>query len=356
MFGLSKKEIVKRSILVFHPAKFISDTGYRLLSSPHVEIPPDIKKLKKENAVFLYCGLHKSLWETTGVLSCIGMQTLPIPFIGMGDNLVKGKFYLSLTSKAGAFLVKRPKTRKEVIESSKKLKNYIVYYITKGTDVAIYPEGTRKNIPEKGEYGDFFPTAFEALLEYEKNKEKILAEHKELAAHDLYIVPFNTDYSKIREDYELVKEPGAKPRTLHIFDSLKMIRHIRDVYISFGKPIKITDHLDKTRKELAVYTREKCLELVKILPINIAARAILDAHINDPIKTETILDNIGKNIKKLTHLKERFRGFDPEEAPQDILAKVARHDVIFRKIKDKHLPLYRLYANYIHHYLDRGKR
>ena len=356
MFELSKKEIVKRNFFVYHTAKFISDMGYRLLSGPHVEIPIDLKKLKKKNAVFLYSGLHKSLWETTGVLSCIGIHNLPIPFIGMGDNLVKGKFYVSFASKAGAFLVKRPKSRREVIESSQKLKTYILYFIAHGTDITIFPEGTRRNIPEKGKYGDFFSTAFEALLEYEKNKEKILAEYKELRALDTYVVPFNIDYSKIREDRELVKEPGAKPRTLHIFDSLKMLKHVGDLYISFGEPIKIADHLDKTRKELAVFAREKCLELVKILPINIVALAILDAHESGQIKTDKILDNITKNIKKLAHLKERFRRFDPDEAPQDILAKVAHDEVAFRKIDTARLPLYRLYANYIHHYWERGKK
>lgn len=356
MFELSKKEIVKRNFFVYRTAKFISGTGYRLLSRNHVEILPILKKLKKENAVFLYTGLHRSLWETSGVLSCIGFHKLPIPFIGMGDNLVKGKFYVSFASKAGAFLVKRPKSRREVIESSKKLKTYILYFTAHGTDVTIFPEGTRRNIPEKGKYGDFFSTAFEALLEYEKNKEKILAEHKELRAHDTYVVPFNTDYSKIREGRELVKEPGAKPRTLHILDSLKMLKHIGDLYISFGEPIKIADHLDKTRKELAVFAREKCLELVKILPINIVALAILDAHKAGQIKTDKILDNITKNIKKLAHLKERFRGFEPDEAPQDILAKVARYEAAFRKIDAVNLPLYRLYANYIHHYWESGKR
>ena len=112
-----------------------------------------------------------------------------------------------------------------------------------------------------------------------------------MRAHDTYVVPFNTDYSKIREDRELVKESGSKPRTLHIIDSLKMLKHIGDLYISFGEPIKIADHLDKTRKELAVFAREKCLELVKILPINIVALAILDTHEAGQIKTDKIFSN-----------------------------------------------------------------
>lgn len=352
MFGLAKEEIVRRNIFVYLWAKFVSNAGYRIFSRSHVENPFDLRKLKKENAVFLYTGLHKSLWETSGVLSSIYLQKMPIPFTGMGDNLVKGKFFQRLASKAGVFLVKRAKTRSEVLESSKKLKQYILYYMAKGIDVSIFPEGTRRNIPEKGHYGNFFPTAFEALLEYEKNKEEILATHKKLIPHDAYIVPFNVDYSKIREDHELVGELGTRPRTLHILDSLKMVRHIGDLYISFDEPIKIADNLDKTRKELAAYTRQKCLELVKILPINIVSRALVDAYENGQIKKDKIMDCIRKNIETLAHLKDRFRGFAPDENPKDLLDKVARYEENFRKIDAVHLPFYQLYANYIRHYFE----
>ena len=120
MVGLDKKEIVRRDLLVYLWAKSMSNIGYRFFARPHLENPYDLKKLKKENATFLYIGLHKSLWETSGVLTSIHFQKLPIPYIGMGDNLVKGKFFQKLAAKAGAFLVKRAQTRKGVMESSKK--------------------------------------------------------------------------------------------------------------------------------------------------------------------------------------------------------------------------------------------
>lgn len=350
MFGLNKDEVVRRNTLIYLWARLISNTGYRIFSRSHTESPSEFRKLKKKNAVILYTGLHKSLWETTGVLSAIYYQKLPIPYAGMGDNLVKGKFFQNLVSKAGVFMVKRAKTRRDVIQSSKKLKDYILYYMAHGTDVSIYPEGTRRNIPENGRYGNFFPTAFEAVLEYEKTKDKLLAENKKLTARDVYVVPFNVDYSKIREDFEYVKSSDSKPRTLHILDSLKMLKRLGDLYISFGTPIKISDHLDKTRKELAVYTRERCLELVKILPINIASLSILDAHAEGQMTTDKILEHIGLNLKKLDPFKDRFRGFEAGENPRDILEKVAKYEVTFRKIDTEHIPLYRLYSNYINHY------
>lgn len=352
MFGLQKDEVVRRNILIYLWARFISNTGYRIFSRSHVENPSDLRKLKKEDAVFLYTGLHKSLWETTGVLSAIYFQKLPIPYAGMGDNLVKGKFFQNLASKAGVFLVKRAKTRRDVLQSSKKLKDYILYYMAHGTDVSIFPEGTRRNIPENGRYGSFFPTAFEAVLEYEKTKDKILAENEKLKSRNVYVVPFNVDYSKIREDFEYVKSSNSKPRTLHILDSLKMLKHIGDLYISFDTPIRISDHLDKTRKELAVYTRERCLELVKILPINIAALSILDAHAGGQLAADKILEHIAANVEKLDHLKDRFRGFKAGDSPRDILDKVARYEATFRNISGEHIPYYRLYASYINHYTN----
>jgi 1-acyl-sn-glycerol-3-phosphate acyltransferase len=319
-----------------------------------VENPTDLKTLKKNHSVFLYVGLHKSLWETTGILSCIHFQGLPIPYIGMGDNLLRGKFYQKLTEKAGVFLVKRAKTRKEIIESSTKLKQYITYYLAHGIDVAIFPEGTRRNIPESGKHGQFFATAFDAVLEYERNKQEILSQYKTLKAHNTFIIPFNIDYTRIREDYELARESAAKPRTLHVFDSLKMVKHIGDLYISFGEPIRVCDNLGKTRKELAVFTREKCLQLVKILPINIVSRAILDSYEAGKIKTGKIMENISANLKKLRHLKERFRGFSWDISPQLILEKVASQEINFRNIDARKLSFYKLYASYISHYLETG--
>jgi hypothetical protein len=131
-----------------------------------------------------------------------------------------------------------------------------------------------------------------------------------------------------------------------------MIKKIREVYISVGKPIKVAEHLDKNRKELAVYTREKCLDLVKILPINIVARAILDSVDNDRIRSDKIEENIAGNIQKLSALSERFRDFSIDDHPGDILEKVTKYETVFQPkyLNIENLPLYRMYANYIGHY------
>lgn len=350
---IKKRTIIKRRGSVFFFARSISNWGFRRLTKVHVEFEEDLIPLKNSNGVFLYTGLHKSLWETTGVLSALHHNGLPIPLVGMGDNLIKGKFFISLAKRTGSlFLVKRGKTRREIVESAQMLKNYILSLAAYGRDTLLFPEGTRKSIPTTGKYGKFFPTAFDALLEYEKQKEDILATNPKLKPHDLYIIPFNTDYSRIREAYELTGYNSHIPRTLKVWDSLKMLKNIKDVYISFGKPIKVTDHIEKSRKELSVMVREECLKLVKILPVNIVSLAIVDAiNIND-LKEETILNKIKTRINELKHLSDRFRGFSPEDDPASVLSMVSEYNSDFKDITEQKVPVYKLYANYINHYLN----
>jgi 1-acyl-sn-glycerol-3-phosphate acyltransferase len=355
MDNLESKALIKRKNWVFGTARVLGILGYKLFAKPRVEINEDVERLKKEKSVFLYAGLHKSLWETSGLLVALllNIKKIQIPYVGMGDNLVRGRFFQSLAKRLGVFLIKRAKSLKEILKSARQLKEYILYFISRGVDVMVYPEGTRKSIPAQGTYGKFFPTVFEPLLEYEKNKEKIQEDYKNQPLYNLYIIPTNVDYSKVREDKELLEE-YKKPRTLHVKDSLKMIKKIREVYITVGKPIKVSDHLDKDRKQLAAYTREKCMDLVKILPINVVARAILDSVDGDRILSDKIEENIAANIQKLSGFSERFRDISIDEDPGEILEKVAKYETAFQPkyLNLKNLPLYRMYANYIGHYFD----
>ncbi len=350
---LSRKLITSRNNWAFYLAKFLGVKGFKLFARPHVEFQTDLVQLRKEQSTFLYASLHKSLWETTGILVPLYRKTLPVPYTGMGDNLVKGRVFQRLARRLGIFLIKRARNRREMLESAKMLKDHIINYIAHGHDVMVYPEGTRKSILTEGQYGKFFPTVFEALLQYEKQKDQIM-EKLGLPAYDSYIIPVNVDYSRVREDWEMLGERKGNPRTLNILDSLKMMKNIRDTYITFGEPINVAHHLDMTRKELAAFTRQKCLNLVKILPINIVAASILESVEGGRINRDKIETNIGRIIEKLHAFQDRFRGLTADSQPGEVWRKVAKYVVYFREkyIDEKYLAFYRLYARYISHYLE----
>ena len=347
---LPKRQILKRRGVTFFLARLISNWGYKSLTKAHVEFDVDLLALKEKGSVFLYTGLHRSLWETTGMLSALNMNKLPIPIVGMGDNLIKGKLFVTLAKNTSVFLVKRGKTRREIVESAKELRNNMYSFMAYGRDVLLFPEGTRTGIPRTGEYGGFFPTSFDALLEYEKEKNSIDQNKKDIKILDSYIIPFNCDYSVIREAGELVGFNPEKPRTLKVWDSMKMLKHIKDVYIAFGTPVKVSEHLEKSRKEIAVMIREHCMDLVKILPVNVVAIALTNALNNNKSDMGSIYKEIESVISGLGDFREKFRGFENFD-PEKIFLTVSDSISEFRKPSVEKLPIYKLYADYIGHYL-----
>lgn len=357
MVELLPDSISDRKNLTFWAARWTCTLGYKYLTRPHVELHEETERLSKDpGTVFFYAGLHKSLWETTGIQVSLIARKIPLPYAGMGDNLVRGKFFQTLAKKTGLFLIKRATNRSEMLESARHLRQTVMTFLANGHSVMLFPEGTRKSIPSKGEYGKFFPSAFDAVLEYERQKEGIIAQYPDLTPADAYIIPFNVDYSRVREDTEMLETYKGKPRTLHITDSFSMIKNIGHTYISYGEPFKVGDHLDKNRKELATITRDLCLGLVKILPINVSAHAILHAideagEQAGEIPPDKIYPHIKRMMAKLEPLKEKFRGFTIDTPPETILKRAAKKGPRFNKVESKYRDIYQLYANYIRHYV-----
>jgi len=349
---LPKREILKRRGFTFFLARSISNWGYKNLTKAHVEFAQNLTDLKNRGSAFLYTGFHRSLWETSGMLSALDKNGLQIPVVGMGDNLIKGKLFVTLAKNTSIFLVKRGKSRREIVESARELKRNMYSFMAYGKDVLLFPEGTRTNIPRTGEYGGFFPTAFDALLEYEKRKNTIDKNIKDVEKIDTYIIPFNCDYSVIREASELVDFDSDKPRTLKILDSLKMLKHIKDVYISFGSPVKVSENLEKSRKDIAVLMRGKCLDLVKILPVNIVSTAFLDAVKENKGDMASIHNKIRSVLEKLKGHTKKFRGFEANSTPEEIYQLVSRSNHNFRVISKEKIYLYKLYSDYIRHYFS----
>jgi 1-acyl-sn-glycerol-3-phosphate acyltransferase len=348
-FKQQRKKLMGRNFFLYHFFRLLSNLGYRILSDSIAEIPAELKKIKygKEKAVFFYVGLHRSLWETTGVLSALNTNGLPIPLVGMGDNLVKGKVFQKLARKTSLFFIKRAQDRRSLLESAKKFKNDIKEFLQFGIDILIFPEGTRKSIPKTGQYGQFFPTAFEALLECEKEK----TAYSKNCRFSVYIIPFTVDYSIIREEKELTID-SQNPQTLNVFDSLKMLKRLRKIYVSFGSPIKTSECVHMNRKEMSLFIREKCLDLVKILPINVVAQAILMSIEDQQIKTDYLEDNIQAVLEQLKPYEDRFRNFSLADNAAHICNRIGHHAFKTENIRYSNLNIYKLYAGYIHHYLQ----
>jgi 1-acyl-sn-glycerol-3-phosphate acyltransferase len=313
--------------------------GLRFLSRTHEEIPPQLHALQQQGYRFLYIGLHKSLWETSGVQTVLHRNHLAVPYAAMGDNLVRGRFFQAIAKRLGIFLVKRAKGRQGLLESAAALKGELKAHVKADIDVIIFPEGTRKNIPQFGRYGTFFTTVFEAALELSQEGEKVV------------LVPLNVDYSHVREDHEMLRPTEKHPRTLHILDSLNMLSHLDDIFVSFGEPIKLTVR-QWNRKDLAAHCLDACLNLIKILPINVIAWAIYSLHQKVKLDADSLYREIEANIVALAPYQNRFRGFDLQSQGQALFEQVAKKRREFKFWAEKtpdQLCLFKLYRDYIGH-------
>jgi hypothetical protein len=351
---LDPPDFSNRRNLAYFTAKHIALLSHSLLAHAHVEMDEGIVRTRRQpGAVFFYAGLHKSLWETSGALVPLYHAGLPVPYVGMGDNLVNGRFFQNLAKRVGTFLIRRPTSRRETLESARRLRSDILGLVARGVDLAVFPEGTRKSVAKRGTYGDFFPTAFAPLLEYEQNRDRLLAANPGLVARDLYIVPFNVDYTRVREAHEVLGESAARPQTLHVFDSFSMIRHIGDTYLSYGRPLRVAERLDLDRKGLAAECRRLCLDLVKILPVNVACLAALRL---DPaaFSRAALEQSVGQSVEALRSYAGRFRGFSADDPPAEILRRAERHSFSFERLAPEDRPLHQLYAGYVRHYLAPG--
>jgi 1-acyl-sn-glycerol-3-phosphate acyltransferase len=352
-YVLAPPEYSNRRNLVFLIAKSIAVLAHRRLAQPHLEMDEEILRLRRQDGtVFFYVSLHKSLWETSGALVPIYEAGLPVPYVGTGDNLIHGRFFQGLTKRVGTFLIMRPGNRKEMLESARKLRDDILGFLAQGLDVMVFPEGTRKNVPTRGAYGEFFPATFEPVLEYERNKERICAANPGLRRLDAYIVPFNVDYSRVREAHEMVDRHAGTPQTLHVFDSLSMIRNIGDTYLSYGKPMRVAERVGLHRKELAAECRQRCLDLVKILPINVTCVALLRLDPAAAFSVALLEAGVCRVVEDLRPYQDRFRGFTLEDPPAEIIRRARQHSLDVGRFVPEDMPFYRLYAGYVRHYLE----
>ncbi len=334
-----QSQVTHRHFLIYGTAVVLTRLGTRFLSRTHEEISPQLHELRRQGYSFLYIGLHKSLWETTGVQGVLQRNHMKVPYAAMGDNLVRGRFYQAVAKRSGLFLVKRAAGRQGLLESAASLKDAVIKHINAKIDVIIYPEGTRKNIPQYGRYGSFFTAAFEAALELVQ------------AGTKLALVPVNVDYSQIREDHEMLRRDSRHPRTLHVLDSLKMLSHLGDIYVNIGDPI-LPNEGSWNRKTLAALLHQRCLDLIKILPINVISWAIYSLRQKGIQSTESLYQEIENNIRALAPYEHRFRGFGLHSSGQELFGDLIRKRKEFARWTENDpglQPFFKLYRDYIGH-------
>jgi 1-acyl-sn-glycerol-3-phosphate acyltransferase len=338
--------VTRRGPLIYGTAVVLLRIGLRLLTRTHEEISPRLFTLKREGFTCIYIGLHKSLWETSGIQTVLHRNRLFAPYAAMGDNLVRGRFFQAIAKRLGIFLVKRATGRQGLLESAAALKREVKAHLRERIDVLVFPEGTRKNIPQTGHYGTFFTTVFEAVLELSQEGEKIM------------LVPVNVDYSHVREDHEMLGAKERHPRTLHILDSLNMLSHLDDIFVSIGEPIVPGDR-QWNRKALAAHCHQACLDLIKILPINIVAWAVHCLLQQDLRDADSLHCQIEANIRALAPYQDRFRGFALRTQGQVLFDHVSQKRKEFRfwtEKKPELLALFKLYRDYIGHLIPAGDR
>ncbi len=333
-----KSKANKRNSFILGLAKTALWPTIKTTSFKKYDIHPQAQKLmskqkKEKNCSLVFAGPHRSMWETLLVPYTIAWHDGNLPFVAMGNNLVnkesgkKKKVFDYITSRMGALAIERENNPKSAIPVMIKA---IEEIISENENFMIFPEGTRSR---DGLIKEFTPSAFQGIIDAAKNT-------------DVYIIPVNTDYSILYEINSFA-EANSKTYRFKAKDYRKWrSTFLEDIYISFGKPVKVNE--TDERKELAYNTREDCLDLVKILPINVVSEAILqlDLRENEYIHPKSLEASVDNVVADLEEFQSKFRGFNVNTQSKKIIEKAKQ------KINPELMPVYEIYGNYIAEYLN----
>lgn len=320
----------KRNKFLLGLTKYVFKKWINNRSNTHIDMPGELSNLIHSNdRAIMFVSSHKSLWETIGIPYAINRYGGDIPYIVAGSNLLKGVSFL--TKRIG--IINSERGKKKSFRSPLQLKAKMNYALLRGNQLLIFPENgrTRTGLVDK-----FSGTATSSAVEVSKYI-------------DTYIVPVNVDYSDMNFKAEASLLKAKKAYTFRLHHALYWIKHMEDIFISFGNPIKISPADNKD--ELNDYVRNQCMNLVKILPINIVSEAATRALTNNnQLSNEVICEYIRQELIELVPHKERFRIFDPNSKPM-VIIKLSGTPLL-REL-DK---VYNLYAGYIHHYFPNKSR
>jgi 1-acyl-sn-glycerol-3-phosphate acyltransferase len=399
-----------RNPLYFSIIKLLGWSYVKSRSNKHYEIPRETlelmhKQKKEKNTCIYYVSTHKSLWETLAIPYAISWHDGNIPFVMMGNNLVKSEdgwrenLLLRFLKNSGVIPMERKTAAvKIMIDDITKILSAKRNIFSDKRNLLIFAEGTRSRT---GVLQDFKPAAFEGLAkavssgvkayivpidvgysniieletfagENELNKMKNLMlseffQHLDLnnklsSLREIYnstnflsekayqkvediVLSENTDYKKQWSDL-------LKAHSFKVNDSNTWKVFIDNAYLSFGQPIFVEPSNNSNyRRELSQISFNECSKLVKILETNIVGEAIvrMNPQFGTPIFNNELYSNIIQVVKDLEPYKNQFRGFSSITAPSTILKNTKM------EIASERMEIYKILSNQISHYLPRYK-
>mgnify|MGYP000356757607 CR=1 FL=1 len=307
----NKIRIYDRNEILLKGVKFVLNRLVNASCNIIYEIPESTKKIiQDEYYRKAYIGPHKSLDETILIPNAIDENGGDIPYFVIGTNLVKGITTIPMIFLGGIYI-----NRKEKFKSAKILPEKMKMHWKRGHDIIIWPEDGREKF---GLIEKWRNSVFKAAIDYSKYGK-------------VFIIPNNLDCTYMTDIDRMIKNDpkmsideylqrkeeiraNIKPYTLRIWHLPDWWKNLGNRYISFGEPIEVSPK-DEIQK-LSLYSKEKSLQLVKILPNSIKAEAIMRNKGN--FNEEALFKTIEQIIDELSPHTDKFREFRNAE---DVMTK-----------------------------------
>lgn len=233
----------------------------------------NIYQISKHNTI-IYTVMHKSHLDSLWIGLALALTNLPPVRYATGINLITNFLKKFFFKKIGAYTVDREETNNPLYISV--LKQYSMFLIENGIDTLIFPEGLRSRT---GEISPLKNGLLKAAIDAYSSKDK---------KYDIVVVPIAISYEEIPEDCLFCGEK----KSLTLFDYIK---NIKNVYIDFCNPIKISDLINNPNPVILLSNKilNEWGKNVKILAHQILCKALVDN--NYEIQTDD-LKNITKKI------------------------------------------------------------
>lgn len=221
-------------VLIFFD-RFLSWLWHKIYESVEVFNVNRLDAISKGNHEVVYLPCHRSHMDYLLIGHTIFKNGYMAPHVAAGINL---NFWLvgPLLRRSGAFFIRRTFSGNQLY--AQVFNEYVNSLLVRGFPVEFYPEGGRSRTgrmlaPKTG-------MVSMVVKSFLKNSNR-----------PIVFVPIYVGYDKLIEGRSFLNELGGKKKTGESFKQLFKARSILKfnfgkAYVSFGKPIYLSDYLDKT--------------------------------------------------------------------------------------------------------------